>query len=269
MARQETILSIFVSSPSDVDEERNRLEDVIRELNVTWSRDLGIRLELIRWETHAFPRFGEDPQAVINEQIPQDFDLFIGLMWYKFGTPTGRAGSGTVEEFQRAKERYDADPDALQLMIYFKDAPAPVPPTQLDHKQMTSVSKFRSSLDKVGGLYWSFQTIDEFEGLVRLHLSRHVQAWRRSQARGGKAHSFNRRIDPSSRAGVSESADRIAPRNVFASTFSWKEAPCGFRRRSRDPSWAGILKRDGPLAPESPTGHRILPVCDFIQESGQ
>ena len=81
--------------------------------------------------------------------------------------------------------------------------------------------------------------------------------------------SFNRRIDPSSRAGVSESADRIAPRNVFASTFSWKEAPCGFRRRSRDPSWAGILKRDGPLAPESPTGHRILPVCDFIQESGQ
>ena len=76
-------------------------------------------------------------------------------------------------------------------------------------------------------------------------------------------------IASSSRAGVSESADRIAPRNVFASTFSWKEAPCGFRRRSRDPSWAGILKRDGPLAPESPTGHRILPVCDFIQESGQ
>ena len=180
--RQETILSIFVSSPSDVDEERNRLEDVIRELNVTWSGDLGIRLELIRWETHAFPSFGEDPQAVINEQIPQDFDLFIGLMWYKFGTPTGRAGSGTVEEFQRAKERYDANPDALQLMIYFKDAPAPVPPTQLDHKQLTSVSKFRSSLGKVGGLYWSFQTIDEFEGLVRLHLSRHVQAWRRSQA---------------------------------------------------------------------------------------
>ncbi len=64
-------------------------------------------------------------------------------------------------------------------------------------------------------------------------------------------------IASSSRAGVSESADRIAPRNVFASTFSWKEAPCGFR------------KRDGPLAPESPTGHRILPVCDFIQESGQ
>lgn len=129
MARYETILSIFVASPSDVDEERNRLEEVIRELNTTWSRDLGVRLELVRWETHAYPSFGEDAQAVINDQIPDDYDVFVGLMWYRFGTPTGRAGSGTVEEFQRAKKRFDANSDDLQLMIYFKDAPAPIAPT--------------------------------------------------------------------------------------------------------------------------------------------
>ncbi len=178
MARQETILSVFVASPSDVEEERNRLEDVIRELNTAWARDVGIRLELIKWETHAYPSFGEDPQAVINEQIPQDFDLFIGIMWYKLGTPTSRAESGTIEEFQRARERYDANPDALQLMTYFKDAPVPVPPSQLDHKQLEGVSRFRSSLGEEGGLYWSFQTIDEFEKLVRLHLTRHIQRWR-------------------------------------------------------------------------------------------
>jgi hypothetical protein len=109
------------------------LEEVIRELNTAWARDLGIRLELVRWETHAYPSFGDDPQAVINEQIPDDFDLFLGLMWYRFGTPTGRAGSGTLEEFNRGDE---------------------------------------------GGLYWTFQTIDEFEKLIRLHLTRHVQAWR-------------------------------------------------------------------------------------------
>ena len=181
MPRQETILSVFVASPSDVDEERNRLEDVIRELNTAWAGQLGIRLELIRWETHAYPSFGEDPQAVINEQIPQDFDLFIGIMWYRFGTPSDRAGSGTIEEFQRAKERYDANSDALQLMIYFKDAPAPVPPTQLDYIQLERVTKFRSTLGEEGALYWSFQTTDEFEKLVRLHLTRHIQSWR-SQA---------------------------------------------------------------------------------------
>lgn len=181
MPRQETILSVFVASPSDVDEERDRLEDAIRDLNTVWARNLGIRLDLVRWETHAHPSFGEDPQAVINEQIPQDFDLFIGLMWYRFGTPTNRAESGTVEEFQRAKERYDANPNALQLMIYFKDAPAPVPPSQLDHKQLDSISKFRSSLGEEGSLYWSFQTADDFERLVRNHLSLYIQAWQ-SQA---------------------------------------------------------------------------------------
>jgi len=60
MARQETILSVFVASPSDVDEERNRLEEVIRDLNTAWARELGIRLELVHWETHAYPSFGED-----------------------------------------------------------------------------------------------------------------------------------------------------------------------------------------------------------------
>jgi hypothetical protein len=178
MARQETIISIFVASPSDVEEERNRLEEVIRDLNTAWARDLGIRLELVRWETHAYPSFGEDPQSVINSQIPQDFDLFIGIMWYHFGTPTARAGSGTIEEFQRAKDRFDRDASSLQIMIYFKDAPAPVPPSKLDYTQIASIAKFRESLGKEGCLYWPFNTTDDFGNLVRLHLTRYVNEWR-------------------------------------------------------------------------------------------
>lgn len=178
MARQETILSVFVASPSDVDEERNCLEEVIREFNTAWARELGIRLELIRWETHAYPSFGEDPQSVINEQIPDDYDLFIGLMWYRFGTSTGRAGSGTAEEFQQAKERFDQDPSSLQLMFYFKDAPVPEPPSKLDHSQLAKITEFRSNLGDKSGLYWSFVSLEDFEKLVRLHLTRHIQTWR-------------------------------------------------------------------------------------------
>ncbi len=156
MARQETILSVFVASPGDVDDERNRLEEVIRDLNVAWARELGIRLELLRWETHAYPSFGEDAQSIINEQIQDDYDLFIGIMWYRFGTPTGRANSGTIEEFQRAKKRFDDDPSSLQLMVYFKDAPAPIPPSKLDYTQLAKIAEFRNSLGDEGGLFWSF-----------------------------------------------------------------------------------------------------------------
>lgn len=53
------------------------------------------------FETDIMPGFGSDPQAVINEQINDDFDIFVGLLKGKFGTPTPRAGSGTEEEFRR------------------------------------------------------------------------------------------------------------------------------------------------------------------------
>ena len=176
MARQETVLSVFVASPTDVDDERARLEEVIHELNVAWARNLGIRLELIRWETHASPGFGSTPQAVINEQIPDDFDIFIGIMWYRFGTPTEHAGSGTVEEFERAKSRFDADNTSVRLMIYFKEEPAPIPPTELDPEQLERVSNFRSTLGEIGGLYWTFRGIGDFERQVRLHLTRYIQS---------------------------------------------------------------------------------------------
>ncbi len=143
-----------------------------------WSRDLGIRLDLVRWETHAYPGFGDDPQSVINDQIADEYDLFIGLMWYRFGTATPRAGSGTIEEFNRAKKMFDRDRSRVQLMIYFKDAPAPIPPTKIDNQQLAKVAEFRASLGTEGGLYWSFTSIDDFERKVRLHLTRQVQAWR-------------------------------------------------------------------------------------------
>src|SRR5882757_6446254 len=98
MPRQEQVLSVFVASPSDVANERAKLESIISEINVTWSRQLGIRLDLIRWETHANPGIDVDAQAVINKQIPDDYDIFIGILWCRYGTPTQRAESGTIEE---------------------------------------------------------------------------------------------------------------------------------------------------------------------------
>jgi hypothetical protein len=175
MPRQEHVFSVFVASPGDVENERDGLEEIIRELNIAWSRELGIRLELIRWETHAYPGIGEDAQSVINEQIPTDYDLFIGIMWCRYGTPTGRAGSGTIEEFQLAKSRYDKDPAGMRLMFYFKDTP--VPPSKLDPDQLAKVAAFRKSLGNEGVLYWTFDGLEDFDKHLRLHITRQVQAW--------------------------------------------------------------------------------------------
>ncbi|MYD31374.1 MAG: DUF4062 domain-containing protein, partial [Nitrospira sp. SB0661_bin_20] len=63
-------------------------------------------MDVVRWETRTTPGFGKDPQDVINKQISDAYDIFIGIMWTRFGTPTPRAGSGTEEEFLRAYDRY-------------------------------------------------------------------------------------------------------------------------------------------------------------------
>jgi hypothetical protein len=101
MPRNLQQLRIFLASPSDVQPERLRVEKVVREMNLTLSNQ-GLQLELLRWETHTFPDFGEYPQTVIQDQIGSDYDIFVGVLWSRIGTPTPRYPSGTLEEFDTA-----------------------------------------------------------------------------------------------------------------------------------------------------------------------
>ncbi len=130
----------------------------------------------MRWETHCFPGISTDPQANINEQIGDNYDIFIGIMWKKFGTPTPRAGSGTAEEFERAFQRYKQDPDNLRVMFYFKEAPPPSM-SEIDPEQWILVNEFRKQLGEKGVLYWPFNDQKDFESLIQLHLNRQVQDW--------------------------------------------------------------------------------------------
>ena len=117
------------------------------------------------------PAFGQDPQAVINDQIHQDYDIFIGILWNRIGSQTERAESGTVEEFELAKARYDKDPNSVRLMLYFKDAP-PLTMDGFDPDQYKGVREFRSRVSEMGGFYGEFVTADDFSNSVRIDLTK-------------------------------------------------------------------------------------------------
>jgi Domain of unknown function (DUF4062) len=185
MPRDQRVLVVLVASPSDLEPERNRLKEVVKELNVTWSRTFGLQLELVRWETHGYPGIGEDAQDVLNRQLPEDPDIFIGPMWGRYGTPTGRAGSGTEEEFNHALDRYRQDPDSVRVMFYFKDAP--LNPSAIDPAQLARVQEFKQSLGPEGALYWKFVSVEEFERLLRLHLARQIQEFNEKASSAGGA----------------------------------------------------------------------------------
>lgn len=168
MPRETTIVQVFVASPSDVQSERDALESLISELNRTWSTTLGIVFELVRWETHVRPAFGADPQSIVNAQVGDSYDVFIGILWNRFGTPTPRALSGTEEEFERALSRKEGG-TALEVMIYFKDTP--LAPSKIDPVQLQRVQKFRDSLPSRGGVYGVFEDEAGFQSSLRAHLA--------------------------------------------------------------------------------------------------
>ncbi len=107
---------LFIASPGDVSSERNALlSGVVEEVNETHGAPMGYTIELLRWETHAAPSAGR-PQGVINEQIA-DYDIFVGVMWRRFGTPTGEGGS-TEEEYRIAYGAWERN-KSMPLMFYF------------------------------------------------------------------------------------------------------------------------------------------------------
>jgi len=175
MPRTEIVLQAFVASPSDTANERLVLENVIRELNATWRKTLGISIDLLKWETHAIPGAGVEPQAIINSYIGDDYDIFIGLMWGRFGTATKNYESGTEEEFRRAYERWERDNGSVHIMFYFNDEA--IVPSKIDTIQLQKIQNFKTILGDEGNLYWHYQGEDHFSQLVRMHLSRVIQKW--------------------------------------------------------------------------------------------
>ena len=119
MPRTVITYKVFLASPGDVKEERGIVKKVIETYNQIHSSD-NIRLELLCWEDSTHPSFGDYPQDVVNSQIGDDYDVFIGILWSRFGTPTLEYKSGTEEEFYRAYERYN-NGDDVELMVYRKD----------------------------------------------------------------------------------------------------------------------------------------------------
>ncbi len=166
MTEQFRKLRVFVASPRDVVEERRRLSPVIDELNRSVAKDKGLVLELIRWETHATPDMGRS-QEIISRQISR-YDIFIGIMWKRFGTHTGLTESGTQEEFNLAY-RYWKKTGRPRIMFYFNQAPYTLRSIE-EVEQVQKVLDFRKQLEQ-HGLIWEYNGADDLERTVREHLT--------------------------------------------------------------------------------------------------
>lgn len=165
------LFKIFLASPGDTEAERLAADEVVDEINKSIGSRDNFRLDLLKWENDTYPSVGEDGQDVINKQIGSDYQIFVGIMWKKFGSPTKRAGSGTEEEFQLAYDRYTNKKD-IQIMFYFNSAPIP---QDADLMQAQKVKDFKKKIEDLGAYHKPFDSAKDFEKKLRMDLTRYVK----------------------------------------------------------------------------------------------
>jgi hypothetical protein len=173
------VLEVFVASPGDTAGERSRLERVVAEINgVHRPGPTAVRLELVKWETHARPAAGR-PQDVVFDTTTRSPDLLIGVFRQRLGTPTGVADSGTVEEIENAlafwKQFQQGRGRRIDILLYFKKPPYDIN-SEDEHEQLGRVLRFRKRISPEL-LVWDYDEVEDFESAVRRHLSMVVEEW--------------------------------------------------------------------------------------------
>ena len=168
--KQISELRIFLASPGDVQVERTIVQEVLSELNITYGTPNGINLKLVNWENYSYPSIGEDPQDVINSQLPFDYDVFLCLFWTRIGTPTKRSKSGTIEELEIALKKKE-NGENVEIMGYFKTEP----PASLNEltEQYFEVKKLQSEFGK-NCLYKEFTSTDKFSEIFRINFTNYL-----------------------------------------------------------------------------------------------
>ncbi|MBV8139280.1 MAG: hypothetical protein JO121_27170, partial [Deltaproteobacteria bacterium] len=74
-------LEVFIASTNDLNEERDAVEEVLRDWNSRNGKTRQIVLKPIRWEEDATPEMGPGSfQAVINQRLLTPADLLVGII---------------------------------------------------------------------------------------------------------------------------------------------------------------------------------------------
>ncbi len=163
--KEKTVIRLFVASPGDVAKERKILGEIVEQFNLTSNSSLNCLIEIKKWETHTFSSAGR-PEDVIINQIGE-YDVFLGIMWKHFGTPTGKEESGTEEEFNIALKRLKKG-DVKHLGFIFSERNIPLPKKQNEIDQLSKVIVFKEKINNNRLLlYKTYPTFNDYKREVR------------------------------------------------------------------------------------------------------
>lgn len=144
------VYHVFLASPGDVNGERQHVRRFFDDYNRHTAHLWGAEFKLIDWENYATIGVGR-PQELITRQTLEKFKdslaLVVGIMAQRFGSPSGKAESGTEEEFEWAKQTHDETgfPEIKWFFRKIEKLELPVAPDEADNAldQWKKVRAFR------------------------------------------------------------------------------------------------------------------------------
>ncbi len=182
-----TRITVFIASPGDVSDERERVRQSVQHINNLVAKHSGILFEPIGWEDIPLAR-SMRTQDLINPYVDRA-DIFVGILNKRFGQLTGRAESGTEEEYNRIEERWQVARPRPAIMLYFKR----LPPEDLNDpgQHLQRVIAFKTRVSNTL-LYKEFDTGDDLSNKVETDLAH----WIHEQGPSRTSRQHNQDMDP-------------------------------------------------------------------------
>lgn len=134
------VYRLFIATPSDVEDERKVIRDVVADWNASHASAMSLVLLPVGWETHSIPQMGKRPQEDINQRLLNDCDILIGVFWNRLGSDAGKGMTGTEEEIE---EHLKAGKPAL---LYFSNKAGQ--PSKIDLTQLQGVREFKERIER-------------------------------------------------------------------------------------------------------------------------
>jgi hypothetical protein len=158
-----TEIKVFLGSPSDLVEERQKFRDIIAYVN-KWAYLSRIQFAA-RSSDDLSPDVGH-AQDLINERVFRDCKIFALLLWKKWGTPTKRYSSGFEEEYETARA-LKAEDNEIRISLYFRDIPSYM--LNEPDRELERVLAFREKA-KDECFYKTYENVDEWAKLLEENL---------------------------------------------------------------------------------------------------
>lgn len=173
MAGTRRFVKVFLASPGDLADERRVAKVIVDEFNSQLADALGCQVELVGWED-TLPGVGR-PQEIINRDL-DGCDLFVGMLWRRWGTPPGTEPftSGFEEEFKRSMTR-NAKEGRPEINLLLKDLDTASLADPGDHLKRVIAFKDQVFAEKKL-LAGTFADVRDFEGKFRKCIQGYVIA---------------------------------------------------------------------------------------------